>query len=201
MSIIFCRALVLAQQQQSIGAVTALQGKATVMHPGSTHAEALTKQSLLYQDDTIQTEGASKLTLTFSDGTVLFLGEQSTLKITKFVYAPQQSTHSALFAIPKGIFRAIARKILPQSQFEISTTTAVAALRGTDWLGEVLPDSTAVVVLQGQVAVSHIRAEIVGEVLLTEGMGTDVKGNQPPTTPKKWGEARVNALRKAVMLP
>ena len=191
----------LAQQPERIGSVTALQGKATVIHTGSTQSEPLALQSPLYPVDLIQTEAASKIKLTFIDETVLTLGEKSKLLITSFVYAPKQNAHMAFFTIPQGVFRAIAQKILPQSRFEVATTNAVAALRGTEWLGEVKLDSTAIVVLEGKVSVSHAGTDIPGEVVLTEGMGTDVDRWHPPTAPKRWGKARLDALRNATMLP
>lgn len=190
-----------AQQPDSIGSVTALEGKATITHSGSLQSEPLILHSLLYQEDTIQTEAASKTKLTFADGTIVMLGEKSTLTITKFVYAPPQKTHSLFFSIPLGIFRMLAQKILPQSQFEVTTSTAVAALRGTDWMGEATVESTGIVVLVGQVAVTSVRPEISGEVLLTNGMGTDVASEQPPLAPKRWGATRINAMRRATTLP
>jgi hypothetical protein len=57
------------------------------------------------------------------------------------------------------------------------------------------------VVLQGEVAVRHARPEVPGSVQLTAGMGTDVLGQQPPTPPKQWGAARVQALLTATTLP
>lgn len=192
---------VLAEQAEKIGSVSALQGKASAIHQEGTQAEPLALQSPLYPMDTIQTGAASKIKLTLIDGTVLTLGEQSKLQITNFVYAPQQRTHRALFTIPLGVFRAVAQKVFPESRFEVATSNAVAALRGTDWMGEVKPDSTAIVVLEGKVAVSHAGTNRPGEVVLTKGMGTDVDKGQPPTAPKKWGKARIDALREATMLP
>jgi hypothetical protein len=200
-SLVLFGPIALAQQPDRVGYVTALQGEATVLHEGSTQLEPLAPLSPLYPLDIIQTQAVSKIKLTFTDGTVLTLGEKSKLRITEFVYAPKQNTHTALFTISLGVFRAIVQKILPQSRFEVATTTAVAALRGTEWLGEVKPDSTAIAVLAGKVSVSHINPDIPGEVVLTEGMGTDVDKLQSPTAPKKWGKARIDALWKATKLP
>lgn len=193
--------IVLAEQPEPVGSVAALQGKATVIHAASTEPELLAVQSSLYPVDIVQTEADSKIKLQFIDGTVMALGEKSKLLITSFVYAPMKKAHSAFFTIPQGIFRAIARKILPQSRFEVTTTNTVAALRGTDWLGEVTPDLTSIVVLDGRVTVSHTGTDIPGEVVLTKGMGTDVDRWQPPSPAKRWGQNRVEALKKATALP
>ena len=192
----------LTQPPESIGKVAALEGKAYVLHQGHTTSEHLAVGSPLYQEDVIQTEAASKIKLTFVDGTVLNLGENGLLKISKFVYAPEQKIQSSIFTISHGVFRAVMANLLPRSRLEVTTHTAVAAIRGTDWMGEVTRDSSAFVALQGRVdSIYNANPAVHGRVHLNDGWGTTVKVNQSPTRPTKWGEARVNALLKATALP
>jgi hypothetical protein len=198
--IVLAATAVLAQQPDSIGQVVALTGQAVVQHRAGTSAEPLTMQSRLYQDDLIHTQTASKVRLALVDGTTLVLGEQSTLHLTEFVYAPGQSRKS-LMTMVQGVFKLVISTVLPRSTFEVHTTSAVAAVRGTEWLGQVTRDATAILVLEGEVAVSHARPAVAGTVLLTAGTGTDVVGQQPPTPPKPWGEARIRALVAATTLP
>jgi ferric-dicitrate binding protein FerR (iron transport regulator) len=103
--------------------------------------------------------------------------------------------------VVEGVFRLVVTAIMPRSTFEVHTTNAVAAIRGTDWLGQVQRDATALVVLEGEVVVTHARPEVQGSVQLTAGMGTDVVGQQPPAPPKQWGAARLQALLTATTLP
>jgi hypothetical protein len=191
---------VLAQQPDSVGRVVALTGQVMVQHPGST-PEPLTMQSPLYRYDLIHTQAAAKVRIALVDGTILSLGEQSTLRISDFVYTPGQESRKALLTVIGGVFRLVVTTVLPRSSFEVHTTNTVAAIRGTDWLGQVERNTTALVVLQGEVAVAHIRPEVQGSVQLTAGMGTDVVGEQPPTPPKQWGEARLQGLITATTLP
>src|SRR2546428_9560136 len=114
------------------------------------------------------------------DGTELTLGERGTMTLSKFVYAPQHKMHEGVVSIASGFFRAVARKVLLQTRFEMRTGTAVAAVRGTQWLSEVTPEATAIVVLQGKVAVVHAHRSIHGKDVLTPGQGTDVHENRPP---------------------
>lgn len=192
---------VLAQQQESIGQVASLQGQATVQRASSAQAMPLGTHNPVYLNDTIQTLAASKIKLLLIDGTELTLGESGTMTLSKLVYAPQHHTHQGVVSVASGFFRAVARKVLPQTAFEVRTATAVAAVRGTQWLGEVTPETTAIVVLEGEVAVVHADASIRGEVVLTPGLGTDVQGKQPPTAPRQWAEERVLKLLRATALP
>jgi hypothetical protein len=200
-SLLLWSVIALAQQQEPIGQVVALQGQATVQHAGSTQVVPLSSQNPVYREDIIQTLEASKIKLVLLDGTELSLGERGTMTLSKFVYAPQQKIHQGVVSIASGFFRAVARKVLPQTFFEMRTGTAVAAVRGTQWLSEVTPEATGIVVLQGEVAVVHTHRGIRGKVVLTPGLGTDVRGNHPPTAPKKWAEERVSRLLHATELP
>ncbi len=188
--------------QESIGQVAALQGQATVQHTGSSQVTPLSAQSPVYRDDTIQTLKGSKIKLLLIDGTELMLGEGGTMTLSQLVYEPQRNTHQGVVSIARGIFRAVTRKVLPQTAFEMHTATAVAAVRGTQWLGEVTPEATAIVVLQGEVTVVQADKRVrSGKVVLTSGLGTEVRGTSPPTAPRKWAQQRVSTLLRATALP
>jgi hypothetical protein len=200
-SIVCCTTLAHAQQLIPIGRVTALEGVVMRQYTGNPQAERLHLQSFVYQEDRIQTMAAAKVKLALVDSTVLTLGPESSLRLTEYVYTPHTQTQKSVLEMVAGAFRVAVQKVLPQGVFEVHTSNAVAAIRGTDWMLQVQPDATAVVVLEGQVAVRHARPDIGGTVVLTAGQGTDVRGNAAPTPPKQWGAARVEALRQATTLP
>jgi hypothetical protein len=189
-----------AQQPKSIGQVTALEGKVTVLRQEKFAPEPLTLQKSVFQEDIIETDRASKVRITLSDATVISLGEQSRLELKQFSHEARQQTRSGRLAIAWGFFRAILKEMTSPSSVEVITPTAVAAIRGTDLMGEVTADSTAIVVLEGTVAVSNVRPNVPDLSTLTPGMGTTVKSDEPPSTPTKWSEARIEGLRRATAL-
>jgi FecR protein len=79
-----------------------------------------------------------------------------------------------------------------QSDFQILTPLAVAAVRGTRWAMDVTAARTSALVLQGTVAVTNRRLNEY--VLLTEGQGVDISPGDTSMTQKQWGQARVRAL-------
>lgn len=190
-----------AQPGKPIGRVVALQGSVMVLHTDSPRSEPLQVQSPVYQDDLIQTLADSKAKLVLVDGTELTLGPEGALRLTAYVYTPRQEHQQSVLTLFFGVFRIVVEKLLPHGTFEVQTSNAVAAIRGTDWMAQVEPGATAVVVLDGTVAVTHVRPDVGGEVILQAGMGTDVRGEQAPTPPKQWGQARINALLQATTLP
>jgi hypothetical protein len=186
-----------AQQADRIGHVTAFEGKVTVLRQGKFVPEPVTLQKPVFQEDIIETDRGSKVRITLADATVISLGEQSRLELKQFSQDARQLTRSGRLAISWGIFRAILKAMSPPSTFEVITPTTIAAIRGTDLMGEVTADSTAIVVLEGTVAISNVRSGFRGLSTLTPGMGTTVRSNEPPGTPTRWSESRIEGLRRA----
>jgi hypothetical protein len=189
-----------AQYGKGIGQVTALEGKVTVLHQGRFTPEPLTLRKPVFQEDIIETDRASKVRITLTDATVISLAEHSRLELRHFSHDAPRQTRVGRFVTSLGVFRAILKEIMPQSAFEVITPTAVAAIRGTDLMGEVTPDSTAIVVLEGTVGVSNVRPGVTGIATLTPGMGTTVRIDEPPSAPTRWSESRVETLRRATTI-
>jgi hypothetical protein len=129
-----------AQYGKSIGHVTALEGKVTALHQGKFAPEPLTLRKPVFQEDIIETDRASKVRITLTDATVISLAEHSRLELRHFSHDAPQQTRVGRFVMSLGVFRAILKEFLPQSAFEVITPTAIAAIRGTDLMGEVTPD-------------------------------------------------------------
>jgi hypothetical protein len=190
-----------AQAPTAIGVVDALVGECTVTRFGESSASALAVGAELYEGDRIRTAAAARLRLAFVDGTVVQLGESTDLVLDWFLVAPDVNTQNVLLRVSSGILRAIVELVLPRAAFEVQTTTAVASVRGTDWISEVTPEATATVTLEGQVAIRNIEPGIAGEVVLGPGEGTTVNAGAPPTEPTVWGDARRNQFIERTTVP
>jgi ferric-dicitrate binding protein FerR (iron transport regulator) len=189
-----------AQDGGSIGQVTGLEGKVTVLPQGKFAPELLTLRRPVFREDIIETDRAAKVRITLTDATVISLGELSRLELKEFSQETRQQTRAGRFAMTLGVFRAILKEMMPPSTFEVTTPTAIAAIRGTELMGEVSPNSTAIVVLDGSVGVSNIRPNVPEQVVLSPGMGTTVPSGQSPSAPTRWSESRIEALRRATTL-
>lgn len=188
-------------QQESIGQVIALRGQATVKRAATPQPVPLAVQHMVFREDVLQTAAASRLKVALIDGTELTLGENGMMTLSALVYAPQQNTQSSVLTVAKGAFWGSTKKLVPQAMFEMRTGTAVASIRGTEWVAEVTAKNTAIAVVQGTVAVQQVNPTLRGEVVLTPGMGTDVSVNRPPTPPVRWSAQRLQTLLRAVALP
>ena len=188
-----------AQTGVAIARVAALEGAAVVERFGSTQQLPLAVQAPLYRADTVYTRAGSRIRIAFDDETVITLSELGSLRITQ-IPEPRQAATSRLTVLA-GTARFAVKPAPGRAPVEMWSHTAVAAVRGTEYIAEITPDVTALVVLSGVVAVSNYRPDIRGTVTLRAGEGTTVPLGQGPAAPTRWGEARRRAFEDRTRLP
>jgi hypothetical protein len=190
-----------AQAPRSIATVSALVGDCAVTRFGASGATPLAVGSALHEGDQVRTAAGARLKLEFGDGTVIQLGENTDLALEWYLYAPEAESQNVLLRVSSGIFRVILDFVLPNAAFEVQTATAAATVRGTEWITEANGDSTAIVALEGTVAVRNVRPGVPGQVLLEPGEGTDVAAGAAPSGPVVWGDARREDFIARTTLP
>lgn len=184
-----------AQNAEPVARVAALAGQAVAAPPDAGRARTLAAGAPLHEGDSVSTGPHSRLKIAFEDGSVLQLGADTTLTIALF--AGPREGRSVLLDAPRGVFRAIVEKLSPGARFEVRANTAVASVRGTDFMAEVKDGAAGVFVLDGIVTV----AGPGGFVTLREGEGTDVPSGAPPRPVVRWGQARIDRLLAATAAP
>jgi hypothetical protein len=177
------------------GVVEALAGTVEVLRVGAAALQRLSEGAAIFEGDRIETGGEGRVRLRFVDGTSMTLAG-GTLVVEGFPPEPA-ADQGVLLAMAEGVVRFLVDTLVPRSSFEVHTSTAVAAVRGTEWMAEVTPESTGIVALSGEVAVA---AEGV-EVVLRRGEGTDVALGEPPSEPRPWGAGRISRLLGETVLP
>jgi len=188
-------------QQAAVGTVTDLVGEATVTRHGASAAEALGIGAELFEGDRIHTEAGARLRLMLRDGSILTCGEATDLTLDWVLYAPDQETRSVLLRVPLGIVRAVTELLVPLSTYEMYTNTAVISVRGSEWIAEAQADATAIVSLEGEIAVRNADPAVPGEVTLAPGEGVTVETGTPPPAPTVWGDARRNDFIERTTVP
>jgi hypothetical protein len=172
--------------QDAVGEVVRIQGRvAKTRGSGET---ALATGAKIAIGDSIVTGEDGKVDLRFTDGSLLTVGPSSRVEVAR--YAPKMGSGSgeALLSLLSGIIKIIVNDGTRWSRFAVQTETAVASVRGTEWLVEAAKDTSAVLVLNGSVEVASRNPGPVFK--LGPGHGTDIKAGAAPTPPKIWGAAR-----------
>lgn len=188
-----------AQQSIPVGEVDALEGAATIQRQGTFEHAPVRVGDGVHQQDFIQTSRNSKIRISLRDGTVLTMGQEGRLRLTRTIVDPDQSGRVILNFLT-GALQVFARW-LPSRRFELRTRTAAVGIRGTRFFTDARTDTTGILLIEGSIAVRNIDPRIQGAVTLAPSEGTDVAENLPPTAPSVWGAARRNALEQAATLP
>ena len=181
----------LAAAPEPVGIVESLDGEPMVIRADADEPEPLGLRTPIYIQDIVETDEDSLVALVFIDDTAVSLGEDSTLEINEFLFDTDAETRTALFTMSEGIVKVTVERLLPDSTFEVQTSTTVASVRATEWIVEAVPDSTAVVALSGAVAVRSADPSIPGEVLLGPGEGVEVGMGEAPQAKGRWGGNRI----------
>lgn len=134
-------------------------------------------------DDLVSTRERARTKISLSDNTLLTLGQNSKLTITRYLLSPQKKT--GVISLKMGTLHSQIQKTM-DSSFEVHTPNAIVGARGTAWLtvAEVVNGvlQTKVYVLEGTVTVFN--AAIPGQIVtLTAGQFTTVIGGLAPALP------------------
>lgn len=169
-----------------IGSVLAVRGAVFTDTAGT--LQPLAADAPVRQGDAIVSRNG-KARIVLDDGTVVSVGENTRVQIAE--YERPSTGIRARLALVSGALRLLVAKITPDGNFEVETETAIAAVRGTEWIIEATSEQTSVALLSGKVAVSGRGSEGRMTVLLASpGQGTDVRRGAPPTPPIAWGTRR-----------
>ena len=174
-------ALVLTQQRAA-GAATILSildGSASVARGTSAFAPA-SDGDLVNIGDRVQTDISSHAMVTFFDGSTLEIEPATMVQIED---AASAASGAISIRISQTIGRtgaSVQKLTRADSKFEIRTPTAVAAVRGTGFITEVLADGTTTV----ETTDGNVQVTGQGQsVLVGAGQTTTVLPNSPPSGP------------------
>lgn len=153
----------------------------------------------LFQDEEVTTKDNSAVRIIFKDGTVLSIGENSRLKLTRLVFDPDPAKSKVAVKMLSGVFRWSSGN-LPSNNYGIATPVATVGVRGTVVEFVVLGDGTTTVALtQGQVVVGNLKNDTV---TLDPGEATTIfppdgaNKQAPPSTPGAAPPGFFDAVRK-----
>ena len=116
-----------------------MTGRVEVLRKGQNEWAPVTTGAKLVDGDQIRAHAGASAELALPDGSTLFLAENSRLAMTKVEFDDVTKTRTSAFHLVVGKVRALVSKAAielirsRQSNFVISTPTAVAAARGTHY--------------------------------------------------------------------
>jgi hypothetical protein len=140
-------------QSNGVARVVTLRGTATVKTT-SAAIRPLMRGDPLAAGDQIATSEDSQLRVLMNDRSLIDLGSNSTITIKKF--ETQQTTRSVSLRLFAGrLWAHVTKTLAVKTDFEVETPTAVAGVRGTEFVVDVdyKTGGTTVTVIEGRVEV------------------------------------------------
>lgn len=163
-------------------------------------APAITAQrnDPLYWMDKVRTERGGRIRIGLFDGSILNVGSESSLIITKHDPSTQQTQVDLIY----GRVRANAVHITqPRGNFEVRTPVAVTGVVGTGFDVASTDDLTVVLCRENAVRVRNLDDRVVGEVILHAGELTQVRRGMPPTPPIPASPEQLRESEEATSIP
>src|SRR3989339_662519 len=173
-----------ADQNMSIGKVVAIRGEILAENTDSIQ-RVLSINASVFLNDTIKTR-KGRIQLIFNDNTLMTLGNNTEIKLTKYSWKPEDKESAMETRIEEGSFRIMGGAItrIAPDNFKTHTPAGTIGIRGSMYAGMVKGTSLSVI-FQGGRGI-YIKNDM-GLVAITEpGFGTQVKSpDQAPEPPRK----------------
>jgi hypothetical protein len=186
-----------AQPTAGTAVVKTITGQVEVERKGTTGWLPAAVGARLAEGDQVRAHAGASAALDLPDGSTLFVAENSRIVVSKLEFDPQNQGRQAFFHLAVGKVRAVVSQAAirlvkaRQSNFAITTPTAVAAARGTVF--EVVYDATqnvmrvAVIVKDPQRASGLVSClslqDRYSSVLVREGLATIARGTSGCSPP------------------
>ncbi len=137
-----------ATQINSIGKVIAIRGDVIAIGP-DTDTRKLTLKSPIFLHDTIKTK-QGRIQLAFKDNTLMTLGRNSEMKITKYSWKPGDKDSVMETDVKEGSFRIMGGAItrIAPNNFKTNSPSGTIGIRGSMYAG-IIKDTELMVVFQG----------------------------------------------------
>ncbi len=119
--------------------IKAITGRVEVQKKGEAQWLPAVVGAHLVEGDSIRAWASASARLDLPDGSTIFVAENSRVVVSKLEFDQQNQAREALFHLAVGKVRAVVSQTAlrlvkaRQSNFSITTQTAVAAVRGTDF--------------------------------------------------------------------
>ena len=166
-----------AESSKPVALVVKTSGVSTLQRGAK--SSPLRVNDLVMSGDRIQTKKNGSVNLQFSTGVIFMIGSNTSdtdVRVTKF----EKSSGSQEIGLEmlKGSLAASSEKLAKKDRIQINTPTAIAGVRGTEFIIDCDQDSSEVLVNEGLVAVSDTEAK--EEIMVEPGkkVVADTKGFQ-----------------------
>lgn len=192
-----------AAAQDDLAMLSYMKGDVQIRRNGASAFAPAEQEMALQVGDTVRTGPDSRARIVTEDDNTLILTQNSVLTIGRAESNYEDDSQNSDFNLDSGKVRAIVTKLATSnSSFQIKTPTAVAGVRGTDYVVEVDPDTeeSAVTVLDGGVDVEDRLGRVGNKIALDKEQELRFSRRNAPGRPRRLSPERVKELRDKLAL-
>ena len=183
--------------QAACGTVEVSKGDVKIISGQTKQAAAAAVGAKICSGDTITAAADSRAKLKMEDGNELNISPDSKIVLEQYQFNPAENKKKVLLNVLQGKVRAATKqenmyndksKDGQDNTFQVRTKSAVAGVRGTDFLTGFNPSTgkSEVVTFKGTVAVGQPGpgGQMLNPVSVGAGQKTEASSGQPPAAPK-----------------
>lgn len=176
-----------------IGVIAALQGNVSIQIDAASERKIPGKVGdPINENQMVITEENSKAQILLKDQTTLSIGPNSEVVIDQFVLGTGSDKGTLSANFKKGLFKYTSGKIATEKgNVKINVPNTVITVRGTEFIGDIKPQKTSVVLLSGAISLTSLNR--VQEVVRS-GFGVTIAGPGAITTPTAIPPAELKQL-------
>lgn len=191
------------------GEVTVAKGDVKIENSKSTKAITADKGAKVCQGDVIVAGPLSRAKVVMEDGNELNVSPDSRIAIEEYVYKPADNKKKVLLNVLYGKVRTATKEENmygdkaadgQANSFQVKTKSAVAGVRGTDFLTSFdrKTSKSEIVTFKGRVEVGSLGANgaILNAVQVGAGQKTEALPGQPPAPPKSVPKIEMERVSK-----
>ena len=177
-------------QNEISGTMMVVKGDVKVTSGKSGKTDPAKVGTKVYAGDTIASGAESRAKIVMSDKNVLNISPDSKVTIAKYENDPTKDSRNVELKVDYGKVRAGVEQKYDgeKNKFNIRTPTAVAGVRGTDFITGFNPatQQTRIVTFSGVVAAGQPGpgGQILNAVFVKPGMSTSIDQGKPPEPPR-----------------
>lgn len=191
------------QANQMYGVFMVTKGTVKIQSAKSSAAEAVLAKvgAKVFEGDTVTTAADSRAKIVMSDRNVINVNPDSQVQIAKYQNDPTTGKKDVELNLLQGKVRNNVEQTYDgeKSKFLIKTPTAVAGVRGTQFMAGYDPKTqmTSIVTFKGAVTVASVNPQgvVVGTpVVVKKGEMTSASPNAPPEPPRALPKEEVKKM-------
>lgn len=179
---------------EEIAHITNIKGKVFLIRNGKTQTPV--NNLALYPNDIIKTLKNSSCEIFFTDLAITLLEENT--KLTLKTISKTQNNKQANYFLNTGKALSSINKLNKNDSFNVQTPSAIAGVRGTEFLVDADNDASEVAVYDGDVDVTALSKDgkVLGKQKIKKGLFLKLWKNKKPGKPLKLTQRLKNLAKK-----